>query len=159
MRERLLIFCLIIISVFIQVVLAKYTRWTPDLILLMVIFTGVFRSPREAVTFGILAGFLRGIFSVGTFPVDILLFPILGAASFMLAEMFYRENLFTQIFITSLALFALAAAHISYFNIISGNDIRIPLVFLASWRTFFTTIIISPFIFHFLKNLSRLEGF
>lgn len=157
MKERGLLFFLVIVSVLIQIFLAKHTRWTLDLVLLIVIFIGIFRGPHEAVIFGILAGFLRGIFSVDTLEMDIALFPVLGAVSYMLGGMFYRQNLFTQIFITLAALFAVVTSHTLYLNAISGNDIKVSFMLFASWRTFFVTAIISPFIFYFLRSLARLE--
>jgi rod shape-determining protein MreD len=157
MKTRLYLYGLLIISVAIQAVLVKRTVWFPDMILLMVVFAGVFRGGIEGLEFGLAAGLLRGCFSVGTLPLDIFLFPAVGAISAGLTRMFYRQNPAAQIFTTVIAVFIVVVAHTLYLNITGGNDVEIPFVFRASWKHLAVTVLVSPFVFAFLKESLRLE--
>ena len=157
MKTRIYLYVLLIVSVMVQAVLLKHVAWFPDIILLVVVFTGIFRGGIEGLELGLVAGFFRGCFSVGTLPLDILLFPAVGAISSMSTRMFYRQNPATQIFTTMVAAITVVIAHTLYLNMTGGNDVGIPFVFLASWKCLAVTVFVSPFVFAFLKELLRLE--
>ncbi len=157
MRTRVYLYSLLIVSVGVQVILMRRIVWFPDLILLMVIFTAIFRGGIEGAGFGLAAGFLRGCFSVGTLPLDIFLFPAVGAISARLTRMFYRQNPAAQVFTTVIAALIVVAAHTLYLNVTAGNDVKISFAFLSSWRSVIVTVLVSPFAFAFLKTLLRLE--
>jgi len=144
---------LLVVCVLVQVILMRDAAWFPDIILIMVVFTGIFRGGTEALALGIVAGLLRGSFSVGTLPLDILIFPLVGVMSAALARMFYRQNPAIQVLITSAALAAVVAAHTLYLNVVSGNDVALSFVFMNSLWTLALTVILSPLIFLMLRPL------
>jgi len=106
--------------------------------------------------FSFLAGFLRGLMSVHTLPVDIVIFPLLAFVSGVISHIFYRHNPVTHIFIAASAIFSLIAAHLTYLNIISGSQMNLGPVFEDSWRTITATILLAPFIFAMVGG--QLEG-
>lgn len=157
MKKRFYLYALLVLFVSAQVVLMKRLTWVPDIILLMVVFTGIFRGALEGASLGLLAGFLRGGFSVDTFGLDIFLFPLIGAASSVLGGMFYRHKPLAQIFITSVAAVTVVTAHTIYLNFLSGNDVGLISAMLKSWKVLAATILLSPFFFAFLKGLLKFE--
>ena len=155
--KRLYIFLLLLLFVLLQVGLFKGAAWSPDLIVLMVVFIGIFRGTREALVYGLIAGFLRGCFSEGTIYLDILLFPLAGMVSSILGRMFYRQNPAVQALNALIVMVLIMFVHTAFLNITSGNDIPISFVYAASWRRIAVTVLVSPFVFSFLAYLLRLE--
>ena len=141
-----------------QVILMRHYAWFPDMILLMVVFTGFFRGSRAGALFGLFAGILRGYFSIDTFQIDILIFPAVGAISSLLGKEFYRQNFIVQVFAVMVAAIFVMAAQTLYLNVISDNDIGVPFVVVASGRSFMVTIFISPLLFTGLRKLLRLRA-
>ena len=117
----------------------------------MVVFVSIFRGSVEGAGFGLVAGFLRGCFSVGTFPVDIFLFPIVGMISSLFPKMVYRHKPVAQVFISMVAIFFVITVHVTYINLTSSNNVGIPFVFLNSWRPITATIITAPILFAVLR--------
>jgi len=158
MKNRVHLYILLVISVLVQVVLMKHAVWVPDIILIMVVFAGIFLGVAEGLGFGLAAGFLRGCFSVQTFPLDIFLFPIIGLISAMLARMFYRQNPAAQVFITMVALAVVVTAHTLYLNAVACNDVGLGHVFLMSWRPFLVTVLVSPPAFLALQKVGSVKS-
>jgi len=157
MKTRFYLYGLLIISVLAQAILVSRIERFPDVILLMVVFTGIFLGGADGASFGFIAGFFRGCLSVDTLALDILIFPAVGALSSLLPRMFYRQNPAAQVITTATAAFMVIAAHTFYLNMTSGNDIGIPFVILMSRRSLIMTVLVSPFAFAFLKWLLRLK--
>lgn len=157
MKTRLSLYILLVLFVFTQIVLMKYVPWFPDIILLIVVFTGIFRGSVEGAALGLAAGFFRGCFSVDTLVLDIFLFPVVGVMSSVMAGRFYRQNPAAQMLITAGAILGVAVSHILYLNFISSNDASVFLVILTSWKCLVTTVFISPFLFALLKKTLRLK--
>ncbi len=158
MKDRLYLYSLLVIFLSVQVVLMKRTAWVPDLVLLTVVFTGIFRGWGEGAVFGLAAGFLRGCFSVGTPGLDILLFPAVGAVSSVLPAMFYRQNPAAQVFAATAVVFTVVAAHTLYLNATCGNDIGIFFALKNSWKCLALTVAVSPLVFVCLERLLRVES-
>lgn len=152
MKKNFSIYALLFIALLFQIQFAEYNAWFPDLMLLIVVFTGIFRGVTAGAQIGLAAGLLRGIFSIHTLPLDICLFPAVGMASSMMARMFYRQNVLVQVFITAAAVLSSIASHTFYLNVISGNDLAIPLVIAKSWRVIIITITLAPPIFLTLRG-------
>ena len=146
----------LVIALLFQVSISPLTVWCPDLLLLAAISFAVFSDTGKGLMFSFLAGFLRGLMSVHTLPVDIVIFPLLAFVSVVISRIFYRHNPVTHIFITALAIFSLIAAHLTYLNIISGNQMNLGPIFEDSWRTITSTIFLAPFIFAMVGR--QLEG-
>jgi rod shape-determining protein MreD len=136
----------------------KHTRWFPDIMLLMVVFMGIFGGYTEGIKFGFVVGFLRGILSVYTLPVDLFLFPLIGAVCAVLAERFYRQNPVAEMFIACVAVFMVIIFHASSLKIISGNEfIGVWSTLAGSLRAVIVTVIFSPVFFHLLRGLRPQE--
>ncbi|MGD2278842.1 MAG: rod shape-determining protein MreD [Candidatus Omnitrophota bacterium] len=155
MNKRLRIYGLLLLATVIQAAGMKYTPWFPDLIILMVVYTGIFHGSGEGIRLGIAAGILRGSLSLYTLPVDIFLFPAVGALSAVLAERVYRQNPVVEVVITVFALFTVIAFHTFYLKIVSGNELLgLWNSFSGSLRVISVTAAISP-LFYFLLRGSR----
>lgn len=157
MKTRIYLYLILVLAVLVQVLMMKHVGGFPDIILLVVVFTGIFRGWAEGAALGLVAGLLRGAFSVATLPVDIFLFPMVGGMSSVLSKLFYRHNPTVQMFTSAVALFAVIAAQTVYLNNIAGNEIGVSSVVLKSWKQFFLTILIVPFMFMALRAVLKLE--
>jgi len=123
----------------------------------MVVFVSIFRGSIEGARFGLVAGFLRGCFSVGTFPVDIFLFPVVGMISSLFPKMVYRDKPVAQVFISVAAIFFVIAVHVIYINLASSSNVGIPFIFLNSWRTITATIVTAPILFAVLRVVLNVQ--
>jgi rod shape-determining protein MreD len=157
-NKRLYLYGLLVVLTVCQAAYMKRTPWFPDLMLLVVVFTGIFRGHHEAITLGIIAGFLRGSLSLYMLPLDIFLFPAVGATCATLTKGVYRQNPVINVLITTFAVFAIIAFHTFYLKIITGNEfIGVWNVFRGSLRAVIVTVAISPLFFFFLRGLSADE--
>ncbi|MGB2600483.1 MAG: rod shape-determining protein MreD [Candidatus Omnitrophota bacterium] len=156
-KQRLYLYGLLFVALLAQVSFMGRAAWCPDLILLVVVFTGIFWGAKEGFTLGLVAGFLRGCFSPNMFPLDIILFSAVGAASAVMAKMFYRQNPSAQMFTAAVATLAVILAHTLYQNALSGNDIELSLVIYSSRRTLISTVFVAPLLFVPLQGWLKLE--
>ena len=157
MRTRIRLYVFLIISVIVQLIFKNYTAWMPDLILLIVVFSGIFLKGTEVLFFSFIAGILRGSFSGSTFYLDIFLFPGIGGVALVLRNLFYRNNPIVQAFITAVALCVVVVGHTIYLNVGNPRVINLLSVWGTIWRTGIMTIGLSPLIFFFLKKQTRIE--
>ena len=158
MNKRTHLYGILFIATLLQTACMRYTPYFPDLMLLMVVFAGIFLGRGEGIRIGFIAGFLRGCLSVYTLPVDIFLFRIIGALSDILAERFYRQNPVIEMFVAAFALFFVIAFHAFYMKILAGNEfIGVWSVFLGSLRAIIITVAFSPVFFHFLRGFTPQE--
>ncbi len=157
MKQRAILYILLFAFFFLQVSFMGRVNWFPDLVLLIVIFTGMFRGSAEGGLMGLAAGFLRGCFSVNTFVLDLFLFPVVGLVSSVMPRLFYRQNAAAQVFVVLLALLAVVNAHALYMNSVWGNDVSLPAVIFNSRGVFAGTLIAAPLLFAFLKRILHVE--
>ena len=158
MNKRLRIYGLLLLATIIQAAGMKYTPWFPDFVILIVVYTGIFHGFSEGIKLGIVAGILRGCLSLYTLPVDVFLFPAIGALSAVLAERVYRQNPVVEVAITIFALFAVIAFHTFYLKIVSGNELLgLWSSFLGSFRVVSVTVVISPLFYFLLRGLREQE--
>ena len=157
MRTRISLYLFLLISMVVQIILRKYLGWFPDLSLLMVVFVGIFFGWGEVVVFCLIAGVFRGSFSDSTFLIDIILFPAVGLICSALKNLFYKNNPVAQAFMTTAALTIVIGVHISYLNITDIGTMSILSVWRSSWKSIVMTIVLSPVIFLFLKEQTRVE--
>lgn len=125
--------------------------------LIMVVFSGIFRGPIEGLFAGLTAGVIRGLFSAGSLPVDVILFPSVGVLVSLLSNLFYRQNVANQMLLMFTAVVAVISVHTVYFNHISGNDINVLSVIGKSWNVVLLTLFVSPFVFEYLRFLWQEE--
>ncbi|MFC1548932.1 rod shape-determining protein MreD [Candidatus Omnitrophota bacterium] len=157
MKQRVYLYILLFLSVFLQVSFAGRITWFPDLVMLVVIFAGIFRGTTEGVIMGFVAGFLRGCFSPETFLLDVFLFSLIGFVSSMMPRMFYRQNPAAQIILTIFMTLAVVGAHVLFLNAVSGNDIKVLFAIMNSRGTLITTVLASPILFAFFQKGLKLE--
>jgi hypothetical protein len=79
--------------------------------------------------------------------------------SAVLSRMFYRQNPAVQLSVTAAALLVVVAAHTSYLNLLSGNDIALMHVLSGSWVSLLLTIVISPLVFISLQGFWQMGGY
>jgi len=158
MKKWIYLYSLLVAAVLTQVILMRHYAWFPDIIILIVVFTGFFCGGAAGAVFGLFAGIFRGYFSVDTFQMDVLIFPVVGAVSALLGRAFYRHNFIVQVFTVMVSFLFVASAQTLYLNIISDNDIEIPFVIVASGGSFLATVLISPLLFTGLRKLLRLRA-
>jgi rod shape-determining protein MreD len=158
MQKRIHLYGLLLAVTLIQMVCMKLTPWFPDVMLLMVIFVGIFGGHAEGIKFGFLTGLLRGSLSVHTFPMDLFLFPLVGALSAFMAEAVYRQNPVVELFITTVDMLVVIIFHAIFLKMLSGN------VFLSAWgifagsfRTIIVTLAFSPLFYSILRNIRPQE--
>ncbi len=158
MKKNLNILILLLGSVFIQIFLTRNIICFPDIILLVVVFAGIFLGAGSGAWVGITAGFLRGCFSCGTIFLDISLFLIIGINSSFLAEKFYKYNPVVQSFISGAAIFITITGRTLYFNVAGGNPVSILSPYAANWKMIGITILLSPIFFAFAKKIVKING-
>ncbi|MFA5085855.1 MAG: hypothetical protein WC482_05780 [Candidatus Omnitrophota bacterium] len=157
MTKRLTLYALFILAIALQLLLMTRIPWIPDIVLIMVVFAGIFRGPIEGLFAGLVAGVIRGLFSVDSLPVDVFLFPAVGVLVSALSNLFYRQNVANQMLLMLTAIVTVIAVHTSYFNHVSGNDISVLDVLAKSWNVVLLTFVASPFIFAYLRFLWQEE--
>ncbi|MFH1836485.1 MAG: rod shape-determining protein MreD [Candidatus Omnitrophota bacterium] len=157
MKKLAFIYFLLLLSVVFQIQLAGKTAWMPDIILLMIVFEGIFRAGKEAVIFAFIAGLIRGSLSFGTFPVDIFMFPVIGALGFFEGRIFYRHNPIAQALITAVAACLVMFVHTVYLTASDADSIGPFIIFIHNWRTLAGTVAAAPIFFFLMSKLFRLE--
>jgi len=92
---------------------------------------------------------------VGTLPVDVILFPLVGVGSYFLAKMLYRQNPLAQAFTVAVFYAAVVVVHISYLNAVSGNDLSAAYALAGSWAQMPLTVALAPALFMFFGKALR----
>ena len=156
-RIRLYLYALLVVSVLIQAYSLKFFSVFPDVIILLTVFTGMFFGAGEGLILGIFAGLLRGSFSQGTILIDVVVFPIVGLLSSVLAKMFYHKNPAFQIFTALVSVFVVVSFQTVYLNYTGGNDIELFYVFFKSWPSLLLTILGAPVFFALVETLIKPE--
>ncbi|MDP8259283.1 MAG: rod shape-determining protein MreD [Candidatus Aadella gelida] len=157
MKKIIQVYLLLIIAFILQVSAAGQISWMPDLILLMVVFEGMFRSGPEAVVFALVAGAIRGSLSFGTFSADIFTFPIIGAMGFLEGRIFYRYNPVAQVLITTIAVCLVVFIHVLCLKTSEGRCAGFFTVLTYNWKPLLVTIVSAPGLFFLLSRMFHLE--
>jgi len=89
----------------------------PDLLLILVVFVAMKKGLVKAALVGILAGFIKDIFSTGAF-INTLAFPVYGILVSLLKEKFYfvKEKLSVELLIVFAVSIIDSIVHIIYFS-------------------------------------------
>lgn len=90
---------------------AQIFNLRPDLIFSLVIFFGLFASPRVALESAALSGLLEDTLSSGRFGLNIILLPLVAFVISRVAPHFYRESRFAQGLLTAVSYMLSAAAY------------------------------------------------
>lgn len=125
-----------------------------DLVLVMVLFAGVFLDLDSAIKFGIAAGLLRGVFSGGALVSDVVGFMALVSISNLISGLFYRENVFLQallgVIFTALFIFFDGGV----MKLITGAEGNALALVPASWSMLLSAAAFTPVIFAVLKKVT-----
>ena len=110
--------CLIILAAsFIHLTVLNYIKIlgaVPDILLLFVVFFGLFLGPRMGFESGLAAGFLEDIFSVGIFWVNTLIFGAVGLLAGVTKMKFFKESKLTQaLLVFTITIFAMSLRYMS----------------------------------------------
>ncbi|MBU1084641.1 MAG: rod shape-determining protein MreD [Candidatus Omnitrophota bacterium] len=157
MKKTVSLYVLLVLAAVLQTTFFKGFPWMPDLMILLVVFSGMFRGVAEAMIFAFIAAFMRGSLSFGTLGTDIFIFPLIGAMGFFEGRIFYRYNPIAQAMVTAIAVCVVLAAHILIFNRVYGNDASVLKELLMSWRTLSATVACAPICFFILSRELGLE--
>ncbi|MFH1799181.1 MAG: hypothetical protein ABH844_07600 [Candidatus Omnitrophota bacterium] len=134
----------------------KNVRWVPDIILLMVVFTGIFSNLRTAVLIWITAGFFRSCFSINPFWLDIFVFLTLGQIIFTLSNMLNRYNPIAQMFLTTTGVLWVFSFQMFFLGMIN-NNVKIFAALLSQWNPFVMTVLISPLWFFVSRRVLKMD--
>ncbi|MFH1395360.1 MAG: hypothetical protein ABIH09_04305 [Candidatus Omnitrophota bacterium] len=157
MKKNLALYISMLSCIFVQVFLMRRVLWFPDIILLMVVFAGIFLDVFDAVIFGITAGFFSACFSVDMMIPGIIIFPISALASALLAKMFYKQNFAVQSLISFAVIILVIGLQTCYFNVVLHNTLELVLPVSANWKQVVVTVLFSPIFFMFLKIVLRIK--
>jgi rod shape-determining protein MreD len=151
------LYVLLIVAILIQTQFALFSMWIPDLILLLVVFTGIFFKKSESLVFAAIAGVLRGLFSVDLLSVDMVVFPVTAMISNAISRSFYRLSPFVHLTIAVIAVFVVKLFHVLFYKSMPGTAVEILPFFWGGRRSIITTILFAPILFSFLEKALKME--
>jgi rod shape-determining protein MreD len=111
-RPRLYLFSLI--AVFLQLTLLNRFRVfdsEPDLLFILVIFSGLYFGGRLGLEVGVVSGLLKDLFTADAFGMSAVTFGAAGLAAAWLSPKIYRNSRLTQFFLVLVFYVVVAAGH------------------------------------------------
>ena len=101
MKQRCLLFLMVIIALILQSTLLELVRFyvKPDLILIIVVFVALLRGSREGFLFGLAAGFLEDLLAGRYLGLFSLAMSLTGGAAGFLEDKVFKENLLVPIIV------------------------------------------------------------
>lgn len=122
--KRLHIYFLLLSALLIHLTVLSHIRLfgaAPDLMLIIVIFFGLFFGPGSGLECGLAAGILKDIFTPGFFGMNTAACAVTGLAAGVLNDKFYKESRFTEfILAVSFTAFCLSF-HYMLASLVSAN--------------------------------------
>ncbi|MBD3296607.1 MAG: hypothetical protein GF392_04500 [Candidatus Omnitrophica bacterium] len=138
-------------------VFMKDLPWAPDLLLLIVVFAGIFRKLPEAVAAGLAVGALKACFQTVPVMVNLFLFPAAAMISAMFSKMFFRGNPIIHFVCTACAYVFILWGQTFYMKGVHGSYISTGTILSYMWPNIAVTSLLAPILFHVLKGLSAVE--
>jgi len=126
----------------------------PDFLLVYIVFVALYKGPVKAAIAGILAGFLKDVFSAGVF-FNILTVPVYGILVGLVKEKFYfvKEKLSTQfLMVLAICVFEMFAQVFYFANWDYPPPGLVLVLFIGVPAVAYTSIVSVPF-FHLLKKI------
>jgi rod shape-determining protein MreD len=143
----------LVISLVAQLFALKYFRVSPDLMVMITVFSGIFLGVFEGAALGLTAGFLRGCFSSGTIGPDMFALSVSAYAAAAFSSMFYRFNPLFHVVSVILASVFVLFAQATYLSSFYGVDVSFAGV-LAEYRwQIFLTALFTPFMFRLWSSI------
>ncbi len=160
MRDRLCAGIILLIAAFLEATFLNEIRLggvQPELLLLSVLFLGLYKRGSWGFVTGLAAGGLKGIFSLSRSGTNLLVFAIIGLLIDCNRDKLYVENPLTQVF---LSFFATLLAGAGYY-LLTGLFEGTPLCLSKSMRMItligLYTAVISPVVFYILSRFFHAE--
>jgi rod shape-determining protein MreD len=157
MKQRIILALLLLVAWVVQMVFLKGLPWAPDLLLLMVVFAGIFREFPEAVAAGLVVGALKGFIQTVPVVVNLLLFPVAGMISAMFSKMFFRGNPVIHFIATACAYVFILWGQTSYMKGVHGSYISTGTILSYMWPNIAITSLLAPVLFYLVRGLSAVE--
>ena len=151
MRKTLLLFLILVVSVAIQAAFLSHFVWAPDIVLIIVLFAGIFLRLQTGLWVALAAGFLRGCFSPDALFLNMMMFPLLAVSAGAFAGAFYKHDPGIQLFTVAMATVIMILAHTFYVSRMADNAVNLSYLLRVNIWHIATTVIISPLIFLLLK--------
>lgn len=151
--SRISIYLLLISALFLQLVALDYIKifaTKPDLMLLLVIFYGLFFGSSIGIETGFIAGLLKDILSVDIFGINTLTLAATGLAAGILSSKFSKESRATQtVLVFSFSIFSMLmhyiySSFISNITYINLSEYVLRLMIPVSLYTSLVSMIIFP---------------
>lgn len=124
---RVRIYLLLMLAIFLHITILDRFRIfnsKPDIVFTLVIFSGLFLGPRIGLEVGIVSGFLRDLFTVGTFGLSAVIFGIAGYLVSKIGPKVYRELKLTQfVLVFTFYLLAASAHHALKFVVMTDSSL------------------------------------
>jgi cell shape-determining protein MreD len=130
-----------------QVFFASRIKNFPDLIVILVVYAGIFYELKNVLIFACLAGVLRGVFSPETISGDIFVFPMLGGMAYAVGKLFNRNNPAGGILITVIGLLFVMLAHTLMLNSLNNNNVSVFYVIAVNWKSLLLSAVTYPLMF------------
>lgn len=121
---RFSIYSLIGLALLLQLTLLNYLKLfgsKPDLILILVVFFGLFLGPSAGIETGLAAGFLEDIFVTDIFGINALALGLAGLIAGLISTKVYREAGATQFFLLILFSVFTMSVHFAAAGLADGN--------------------------------------
>lgn len=158
MRGRLVLFALLVLLLVPEVSPLGISIWLPDFTLLIIIFASYFFGLSTGIFFALAGGVLRGAFSAYMMSFYLIYFPISAVCAALLAKALDRYSSAVQMVMAVIITFLGVIIAALYFRAAGANDIRFEPVISHTWRMIFTTVLIAPSFFLFLKTMVTPKG-
>lgn len=131
----------------------------PDLLLITILFFGLFTSRQNAVEAGLVGGLFRDVLSTGFFGINAVLFGITALLVSLYRDKIYKEFFLTQIFLTVAAGICVYTGYffLRYAIFSSGFEYSGNSLFGTIIPSVLYTSLISPLVFFVLAYIFRVK--
>ncbi len=129
---------------------------TPPLVLIGIIFFALSGGPMVGLLTGALAGFLLDLLGTGPLGYEMVVFASAGAFCGFFSNILFRDGLVTQLFVPTAMNFMIQLCNLILFRHLYGRPVYWS-VLKEAWdvSSFFLTLFLSPFLFAFLRSVTR----
>lgn len=135
----------------------------PNLMLIFIVFVGLYSDWREALEAGIVGGLLRGALTSGSVGINLTILGLCGLFVHYCKNKVYRESIFTQVFLTML-LAAIFNAMVFFSGTMARNidlmstDIHYSFMSTAIRASLYTALMAPPVFFILKRSLRTRES-
>ena len=160
MRDRLCAGIVLLIAALLEITFLNEVRLggvQPELLLLSVVFFGLYKRGGWGFITGIAAGGLKGIFSLSRVGTNLIIFAIVGLLIDYNRDKLYAENPPTQVFLSFIAALLAGVGHYVLTSLFEGTSLCLSMSLRLIFFIAFYTAAISPVVFFILSRFFRAE--